>query len=190
MISDKWQSPEYLQGVEHCFNIVDNYLEHPPKYILDIGCGFAGVSQLFQKKYGTELWLLEGDVESTATHTRKAKYGDVDNFKFYLPLDMLHDHWNSQGLKYNFLDANNIQLKNDIKFDLVCSWLSCGYHYPIATYKKLILDHTNLESKIIMDFRRKSMSSQQSDIEIINYLEGDNLSKRVKLHIKLKETLI
>jgi SAM-dependent methyltransferase len=190
MISDKWQSPEYVQGIENCFNIVDKYLTQPPKYILDIGCGFAGVSEMFQKKYGTELWLLEGDVDTTSSNTRKAKYGEVSDFKFYLPLDTLHDYWNSRELKYNFVDANNIQLNKDIKFDLVYSRLSCGYHYPVAAYKKLILDHTNPESKIIMDFRRKSISAQQSDIEIINYLEGNELSKRVKLHIKLKETEI
>jgi SAM-dependent methyltransferase len=186
MIDEKWNSEDYINSVESCFKIVDQYLDKPPVRILDIGCGFAGVSELFQKKYGTEIWLLDGDSETTKDRPRKAKYGEVSDFKFYMPLEILHNHWKEKNLQYTFIDANNIEIPKKIKFDLVYSWLSCGYHYPIETYKNLILEHTDEFSKIILDFRRKTLSSQLKDFDIINYLEGTESSKRVKLHIKVK----
>ena len=189
MIDEKWNSDDYIQSVERCFEIVDNYLVTPPKRILDIGCGFAGVSELFQKKYGTELWLLEGDLESTKDRNRKAKYGQIDDFKFYLPLTTLFEEWDKKQLKYTFVDANNINIPDSVKFDLVYSWLSCGYHYPIETYKKLILKHTDEKSKVLMDFRRKTISLQEKDFDIIKVLEGDNTSKRQKLDINLKNEI-
>ena len=187
MIDEKWNSEEYIEGVQKCFHIVDDYLLEPPKRILDIGCGFAGVSELFQKKYGTELWLLEGEFETTKDRPRKSKYGKAEDFKFYLPLPMLFEEWNSKGLKYNFVDANNINIPVDLKFDLVCSWLSCGYHYPVETYKDLIMKHTNQDSKVIMDFRRKQALKQNDVFDIIHILEGNNTTKRVKLDIKMKK---
>ena len=186
MIDEKWNSDEYLKGVETCFNIVDGYLKFPPKRILDIGCGFAGVSELFQKKYGTELWLLDGDMSTTLDRPRKAKYGEVTDFKFYLPIEELYRQWDKQNLQYNFIDANNIQIP-DLKFDLVYSWLSCGYHYPFNTYKNLISNHTTDESIILMDFRRKTLDRQLSDFDIIEILEGSQTSKRIKIHLKVKK---
>lgn len=189
MIDEKWNSNEYIQSVERCFEIVDNYLTAPPAKILDIGCGFAGVSELFQKKYGTELWLLDGDFEITKDRTRKAKYGTIDDFKFYLPVSMLFEEWNNKKIKYNFLDASNIVLPENLKFDLIYSWLSCGYHYPISTYKNLILKYSDRSTKILMDFRRKSIPLQAKDFNIIKILEGDEKSKRLKLDIKLIEEI-
>ena len=87
-------------------------------------------------------------------------------------------------MQYTFVDANDPQIPQDIKFDLVCSWLSCGYHYPVSTYTDLIRKHTDKDSVIIMDFRRKTLSQQQDQFEIVNCLNGDHVQKRYTLHIK------
>ena len=184
-IPARWTKGEYVSRSHRAFEIVDAYLPTPPKQILDIGCGYAYISQQFQKKYGTELWLLEGDFDSTAERTRKASWGDVDSMKFYLPLSELKQHWNNEAIEYNFVDANSINIDKDITFDFVSSWLSCGYHYPAETYRELITKHTNAQSVCIMDFRRKTLNKQQ-DIDVVHNLEAGN-GKKEKLHFKFKE---
>jgi SAM-dependent methyltransferase len=182
---DYWVTPDYIKACENIFNIVDSYLTRPPEQILDIGCGFAYVSELFQKKYNCKLYLLDGDVSTTTEATRIGKFGETSDFKFYLPIEKLQNHWDSKNIKYNFIDANNIKIPNDVQFDLVYSWISCGYHYPLSTYKELIKTHTNKNSTIIMDFRRKSLASQIQDLNIVSRLEGVDSSKKQKLHITL-----
>jgi SAM-dependent methyltransferase len=188
MIDEKWTSPEYLAGTEEIFRQVDAYLKTPPRRILDIGCGFARVSQLFQQKYGTELWLLDGDFHANPeTAVRKAKYGSKESFQFYLSVSDLKQHWDQQGINYRFVDANSIDIPKDIKFDFVCSWISCGFHYPVSSYKTLIQTHTTEDSVVIMDFRRKSLNEQSTDFDIVHNLSGEGGQKKYKLHIKLKD---
>ena len=188
MIDEKWLSPEYLAGCDNVFEQVSRYLKKPPQRILDIGCGFARVSQLFQQHHGSELYLLDGDFsQNPETATRKAKYGSAESFQFYLPVSDLKKHWDQQDMRYTFVDAHNGLINPEVKFDLVCSWLSCGYHYPVSTYKTLIQQHTDQNSVIIMDFRRKSLGEQTKDFDIVANLSGDGGQKKYKLHIQLKD---
>ena len=184
---DSWKTEEYTKSKDYLFDLIDGYLENPPKRILDIGCGYARVSQRFQQKYGTELYLLDGDFSSTEQVTRSAKYGAVEDFKFYLAVDDLKAHWDSQGMQYTFVDANSITIDAHTKFDLVTSWISCGFHYPYQTYHDLIVRHTDPDATVIMDFRRKSLASQQHDFDIVGgFLRGDALSKKQTLHTRPK----
>jgi SAM-dependent methyltransferase len=181
----KWSDPEYIQGKRQVFEMVDQYLDSPPRRILDIGCGYAHVSQFFQEKYGTELWLLDGDRSlNTEQHTRKAKYGPVEDFQFYAPVSQLRAHWDSQGMQYTFVDAQQPEIDPTVKFDLVYSWISCGFHYPITVYQDLITDHTSSDSVIIMDFRRKSLAAQSQHFSTVNRLRGTDQGKKQTLHIR------
>ena len=166
-----WRTSKYITAKRKNFEIVDNYLANPPKCILDIGCGFAYESQMFQEKYACDVYLLEGERNN---NRREIKYGNVDDFKFYSYLYDLKSHWDSQGISYNFLDANNPVVKHNVIFDVVYSFLSCGYHYPAHTYKNLIVNHTDNNSKIIMDIR----NSNKQDIEIIDIIVKEAKSQK------------
>jgi len=108
--------------------MLEKYLPSPPKRILDIGCGYAHVSDMFQKKYGTELYLLDGDISgNTAQAIRAAKYGAAEDFMFYVSTDDLKKEWDRKGMRYTFLDANDIDIADDVEFDLVYSWISCDF---------------------------------------------------------------
>ena len=186
----KWNRDVYAAGKNSVFEVIDQHLSAPPKRILDIGCGFAQVSELFQKKYGTELYLLDGDSDSnSATATRKNKYGSVDNFQFYLPEATLKSHWNDRDMSYTFVDARNPLIDPTVKFDLVYSLLSCGFHYPVLTYRDFIRKHTDQDSIIIMDFRRKIIAREQESagFNIVHRLEGSDDSKKNKLQIKFRD---
>ena len=57
----KWTTEKYIANRRANFETVDAYLNQPIGKLLDIGCGFAWDSRWFGEKYGTELWLLDGD---------------------------------------------------------------------------------------------------------------------------------
>jgi SAM-dependent methyltransferase len=183
-----WNDPVYVNGKQEVFSMLEKYLPNPPKRILDIGCGYAHISDMFQKKFGTELYLLDGDISgNTAQANRAAKYGSTEDFMFYVSTDDLKKEWDRKGMRYTFVDAKDVDIADDVEFDLVYSWISCGFHYPVSTYKKFIQKHTTAQSTIIMDFRRKSLNDQMKDFDIVQRLNGDAVQKKYKLHIQFKD---
>jgi len=180
---ESWSNPWYKDSQHKQFELVDRYLKIPPKRLLDIGAGYAYISQLFQEKYGTELYLLDGDFDGNLK--RHNKYGNSDSMSFYGQLKDLRSHYDSQKLNYVQVDANNIDLTTDIKFDFICSWLSCGFHYPVNTYKDLIKKHSNDDTVTIMDIRRKTLPNQSKDFNVINIISENH--KYSKVHFNFND---
>ena len=46
------------------------------------------MSEFFQKKYGTELYLMESDMNNSAGK-RIGKFGTIDSFQWYLPIERI-----------------------------------------------------------------------------------------------------
>ena len=182
----QWQTDWYKDKVKTVFDAVDSYLENPPKVILDIGCGQAFESELFQKKYNSELYLLDGDKDTTNEKHRFNKYGPVNNFTFYNSIDALKRSYNERNLKYTFVDANDIVIEDSVKFDLIYSTFSCGYHYPADTYENLIKKHSTDDTVVIMDFQLTYDFSDADPFEIVNQINEGSGHK--KMHIRFKET--
>lgn len=155
-----WWSDGYQAKKNAGFDALDSYLEQPPKRILDIGCGMAWESRKFNAKYGTELWLVDGDVTSNKNkdikHSNHGKWhADPATLLFYHSLDYINEELaGSQTTNYHLLDVNNISIPDDVKFDIVTSYLSCGFHYPVSTYRNLILKHSHADTVVAMDLRR------------------------------------
>ncbi len=155
-----WMSDTYIQRKIRNFEYIDQYFNVPFKNILDIGCGNAYESREFQKKYGSKLWLIEGDANKNnnkADIARSGKYQDsVDNFLAYFPLEEVKKGLDELGTKnYTLLDSSDIDIPEDIEFDLITSYLSCGYHYPLDTYKDIILKHSHKDTKLVFDIRNR-----------------------------------
>lgn len=182
---EKWSWPSFSDYREKNFEIIDSYLKFVPRTILDIGCGLAYESEKFQKKYETDLYLLDGDVELTKENNRDINYGPVTDFKFYNSIRDLKKSWDDRQLKYNFVDANNIELSREIQFDLIYSLFSCGFHYPAITYKDLISIHSTDETVIIMDFQKLYIEEQLNYINIIKIISEND--KTMKIHFNFKK---
>jgi SAM-dependent methyltransferase len=185
---NSWSKPGYIEGKQKLFERMDAYIGRAPQRILDIGCGFAKTSELFQKKYGSELYLLESDIGNSPGQ-RIGKWGTAESFQWYLPIERLKQAWDDQGMTYTLVDGANLQVPADVKFDLVYSWLSCGFHYPVSTYRDFIKQHTTADSIIIMDFRGNLTSQQRADLEsqdyeVVKVVEASD--KKRTLHIRFK----
>lgn len=164
---ENWADESYISLKEENFLNIENFLQCSPKKILDIGCGLAFESERFQKKYNSKIWLLDSDFSNTEDNVRDVSFGPVETFKFYSRIDDLTNSFDQRNMKYVFVDANNINIDDDVTFDLIYSFVSCGFHYPASTYKSLIQKHKNKKTKVILDIRKKSICT---DIKIINVI--------------------
>jgi SAM-dependent methyltransferase len=178
-LSGEWSTPEYQAAKKLNFDLLDAELTNPPSSILDIGCGLAWESRMFNDKYGTELWLLDGDTASNADKPESASevnyHVDSAEFLFYHPMSWLKEQLDAKETKnYNLIDVNNITIPKDKKFDVITSWLSCGFHYPATTYKDLILQHSHENTRIFLDIRthlkNKEIFYNDVGIEILKIL--------------------
>lgn len=158
-INEEWFTPDYQAHKQQNFELLDQYLTSPPKQILDIGCGLAWESRMFEQRYGTELWLLDGDYDNNDHGPQRtqmqARYcQDVKDFAFYYRLDFLRNELDKLGTKnYHLVDCNNVDINPKVKFDVITSWVSCGFHYPVSTYRDLIQAHSHDNTVVVMDLR-------------------------------------
>jgi hypothetical protein len=189
----KWSGSKYVTKRRANFEAVDAYLNQPVGKLLDIGCGFAYESRWFNEKYGTELWLLDGDSSTNSTKPESASYGNWNQnsseLLFYHTFDFLDSKLQELGTKnYHLVDANNIVLPDDLKFDVITSWLSCGHHYPVKTYIDLMKKHSHANTRIILDVRCKGSETNFIGVdgfEIVNVLSNIGGKKRATVEIKL-----
>ena len=170
-----WVADDYKKSKEKAFSVIRNYITWEPKTILDIGCGPAITSGLLQKEYGSNLYLLEGAKGSNQNGTRETRFGSVDSMCFYSSVNWLKDYWDDRDLDYTFLDANDLNISEDLKFDLIMSLESCGFNYPLDTYKNIYFDNSLPQTYFIFDLRK---SRNQGDIEY-------NIIEKIGYNIKL-----
>jgi SAM-dependent methyltransferase len=189
----KWTKDRYVAKHRASWEIADAYLNQPIGRLLDIGCGFAWESRWFNEKYGTELWLLDGDSSTNIAKSQTASYGnwntDSSQLKFYHTFDFLNAKLQELGTKnYHLVDANNINIPSDVKFDVITSWLSCGHHYPVKTYIDLMKKHSHENTRIILDIRCKGTETNFIGVdgfEIVNIVSNAGGKKRAIVEIKL-----
>jgi len=188
----KWTTDKYIAKRRANFEIIDAYLDQPVGRLLDIGCGFAWESRWLNEKYGTELWLLDGDASNNVNKPETASYGnwntDSSELKFYHTFEFLDSKLQQLGTKnYHLVDANNINIPDDVKFDVITSWLSCGHHYPVATYIDLMKKHSHAGTRIVLDIRTKGSAQALIGVEgfeVVNKISQYG-KKRCTAEIKL-----
>ena len=188
-----WNSDGYQAKKQVGFAALDAYLKETPRRILDIGCGLAWESRLFNAKYDTEIWLMDGDVANNEhKDPERANHGkwhhDPSSLLFYHSLDFLDQQLKESDVSnYHLVDVNNINIPEDIKFDVITSWLSCGFHYPVSTYRDLILKHSHDNTVIAMDLRITKQSINRMPVLEPGLKMIDVIStgkKHVSTHLK------
>ena len=190
-IEEVWMTEPYRHSKETNFDLLDKFINFEPKRILDIGCGLAWESRLFNQKYGSELWLLDGDSEN-GNKDKPVKSTDVNyhlsthDLLFYNTFERLRIELDKLGTQnYRLIDCNDIQIPEDVKFDLITSWVSCGFHYPVSTYQDLIKKHSHENTVVAMDVRhRKGNLYLEEGIEIVDTIQVTAKYNTLILRIK------
>ena len=146
------------------FESVKGFLPARVSTIFDIGCGVGAINVLFHRHYSY-----------------------VPDINFY-PLDKIHidekiyyrftnkaAYYNSLDITRMLLSKNGIPTKNihpievapdyriDIKtdIDLIVSFLSWGFHYPVSVYLDQAYNLLKQGGRLIIDVRRKTDGEQQ-----------------------------
>ena len=139
------------------------------------------------------MWLLDGDQQQNVNKPESASYGNwnttSDALYFYHSFDFLNAKLQELGTKnYYLVDANNINIAEDVKFDVITSWLSCGHHYPVKTYIELMKRHSHKDTRIILDIRCKGTKTNFIGVdgfEIVNVVSDAGGKKRSTVEIRL-----
>ena len=162
-----WKSEDWLEDKRGHFENMETYLlerhkdRFPPKTILDIGAGLAMESGWLQEKYGCEITIIEA---MRKRGLRETGYGNIEGFSGYLDFDYLKECYAKRNLKVIFINKEHIQIPVNKKFDMICSYKSCGFHYPLRTYENLIKAHSHDKTLLIFDIHR-SRKNQLNGIQ-------------------------
>lgn len=193
-IDGVWNTDLYQKRKIENFNIADAFIKKHPSVIIDIGCGLAWESRLFNKKYGCELYLIDGDTSANeykpVGSTTGSYHQSSDDFLFYHQLDKLDYELKQLGTKnFYLINCNQINIPDTVKADIITSWLSCGFHYPVETYKDLCLKHAHKDTVIIMDIRirKGNLHYNKEMVEILEIL--NTREKYSTCVIKFKEIM-
>lgn len=167
-LTDYWQTGEYQSKAQDNFDVIVKHIQ--PKRILDIGCGFAYESELFQKQFGSELTFIEGAPKNNA---RTSGWGNISNFDFYHDMQTLEREWQSRNLRYD--------LEPTGKYDLITSYLSLGHHYPVEVYLDMIKKHIASDGFLVLDLRKNKthpvtgVALKQTQKSILTLIEARNI---------------
>lgn len=183
---DFWVDAAYRRQKDRDIQCMLEYVKtDPPRTMLDIGCGLAWESRALNQTYGTHSWLIDRDRSRSGPEVESGGWrGDTDHFAAYNNLLELRQRLDQMGMQdYQLIDADHIDLPQDLKFDLIYSSLSCGYHYSAECYRDLISQHSHADTQIIMDIRKRARNYQP--IEILEII--DDQPKHMKCLIRFTE---
>ncbi len=130
----------YAAHVAEDFAGMEPHLPAHVDSILEIGCGVALLEVFMKRKYpDARLELLDGDKVTAPGGGGYSAKPDVYNSRAHTEMllaanGVTVDRWHDVGTKA-LLEA-----------DLIISMASCGYHFPVSTYR--------LKGLCIMDLRR------------------------------------
>jgi SAM-dependent methyltransferase len=144
---------------------------------LDIGCGIGGINILISQHYhhNVTVHLLDKTELNPEMH-----YGFRPTTPFYNSLELA-----KETLIANEVPSENIvttdtdaapSLFSNTKFDLVTSFISWGFHYPLSTYLDQVRTSLSKDGVLIIDIRKDSgglteLQEYFSSVSII-YEEG------------------
>ena len=159
-------------------NILEIYFPNLKiKNFIDIGAGTGQHTKEVYKYCNGNPYILEGDAENNYLKNKEAKKvkwnSSADDFNYYHTFTKLKDHHAQHFPQAILIDCDNIQLPEDLKFDLIFSHASYGYHYPISTYYDFIQKHSHKDTLIIVDIRNFK-----------NQIKTDECFKIVKTYAK------
>lgn len=148
--------------------------------ILDIGAGMGGIDVLLYRYYneiGVKPFIHILDKDQI---DKKVGYGYSDKPSAYNMLDQT-----DAFLQLNGVPADNVmcvtQYPTTVKFDIVLSFISCGFHYSISEYISFIRNTIHPKTILIFDIRKFSGQFDQlhNVFNWVNCLQVTEKYKRV-----------
>jgi len=171
---EHWKSTPYQDFCESNFNKIETYLQKNYKIsynsICDIGCGIASTPIHFQKRYGSHLYLLEGQGK-----------------EFYIPLKIIEQEFIAQNIgQYTLLDISEPDWRKglkDVKVDLILSQLAVGYHYSVEHWLEEIKNMCHENTKIFLNYNFNFKKDLLKGVEIIQEVHNNGKYALVEVRV-------
>ena len=106
------------------------------KKIIEIGCGQAGVAAIQNISFGCEIWLIDGNSPGDRTFGYDVAES-MEHYSTWHDLPETMERWGCDMSKIHFVDIPSARSYDFPVVDLIQSFRSCGYHYPLSTYNFL-----------------------------------------------------
>jgi hypothetical protein len=140
------------------YDIYSTFSHMLPKNIdrvLDIGSGMGGINvPIFRHHGAPEIWLLDKDGVSprikNGYHQSATTFSHYNSFR--MALDLLERNGIS-GASVHTVDIAREPFPND-EFDLVYSFISWGFHYPVETYLDAVHSALMSGGLLVLDLRK------------------------------------
>lgn len=140
----------YLSEMSQIYNQIEHNLPGNVKYILDVGAGMAGIDVFLAKHYPqAHITILDKEGYAENFKSKIGFHSSIDTFGAYHSFEVARKLLIQNGVHASFVDIGKQNFPKD-KFDLVVSFLSWGFHYPLSTYSNQI----NTPCSIICDVRK------------------------------------
>lgn len=162
---------QIIGSYEEDFNDI---LKHGPERvadILDIGCGIAGWECFLEEKWkGNAIGIYLIDKTQL---DEDIYYGFKPKTSFYSSLDIARKNLIANGISSDHIFTQEATEKNEIlfetQFDLIVSFISCGFHYPVETYLDKIYDKLKSGGTLIIDIRKGSGGTESIYRKFLNF---------------------
>jgi SAM-dependent methyltransferase len=173
-----WRSAEYTDLKQQEIDRVCEYLDQdPPHRVLEIGCGLAQDSVQMQKRWGSHTWLIDVNSDELDHERRHKDYGPTDTMQAYHSLGELDLAIQQQhpGFRYTLWNGRDLP-PTDLRFDLVYSNRSMGFHYPVSAYRDYIQAHSHPRTRMIVQLRH---NISDSAIRVLHTIHSDPRMGRI-----------
>lgn len=158
---------------------VRNYLKAhglTPHHVIDIGCGTGISNALLKQDHDLRATLI--DIEETPAQYHKwnadgAGYASLADAKAFLC---------ANGFKTSEVTTINPRKAAAtlacVEGDLVTSFISCGFHYPVNDYVDLMLKTMKTGGTVILDIRHRYLRSPDEGLKAL--LGGSDVTTLAK----------
>jgi SAM-dependent methyltransferase len=133
-----------------------------PKRVADIGCGYAFFDLFLARDLGTKLLLI--DLESN----ERRHFGFKKEGAAYSSLARAKEMLMANQVAYEDIHTVNPEQEDPAecgKVDLVTSFLSCGFHYPVSLYDRFFTTAVQPSGSAIIDLREATAEKQLRQLQ-------------------------
>jgi len=141
--------------------MIDRLKDIHPKNVLELGAGLGrGSVYIFKKLFwiDTKFYLLDGDSGNKTVGGVNVGSKGV----YYNSLDATKEYCNSNGLKNLVLINYEKEQLPKVKFDIVYSIISIGFHWSIDLYLKELKNKLNPGALLL--FQTRSLESKNKQL--------------------------
>lgn len=153
-----------------------------PRRLADIGCGYAIWDLFAWRDLECDIVLI--DIEEN----EHRHFGFAEEGAAYTSLGKAKDFLVANGVPADRVVTVNPKAEDLAKagiVDLAASFVSCGFHYPAATYLDFFREQVSAAGAVLLDLRRKQVDEQVWDLAAMGRIEllpGHPKARRILLH--------